>query len=71
MLSEHVKGLPIFMGHGTADPVVAFKFGEGSAAYLKKEYGLSTVESSQVRIEPRRSSRVINNFVPIDCSAWG
>ncbi|KAF8504225.1 Phospholipase/carboxylesterase/thioesterase [Gautieria morchelliformis] len=48
MLSEHVKKLPIFMGHGTADPMVALRFGKGSADYLKDQLGFLTVDSSQI-----------------------
>lgn len=48
MLSEHAKTLPVFMGHGTADPVVAFEKGKGSYLFLKEQFGLLAVESSQV-----------------------
>jgi hypothetical protein len=50
MVSEHATKLPIFMAHGTADPVVEFKIGNASSHLLKGEFGFSTVESSQVGI---------------------
>lgn len=34
MISDYARTLPIFMGHGTADPVVVFKHGRESAEYL-------------------------------------
>ncbi|KAF8592689.1 Phospholipase/carboxylesterase [Ramaria rubella] len=48
MMTDHAKKLPIFMGHGSADPVVAFKYGRGSYIYLKEQLGFSTVESSKI-----------------------
>lgn len=39
MMSDHARTLPIFMGHGTADPVVAFQHGQNSAEYLTLDCG--------------------------------
>ena len=44
MMPESAKELPIFMGHGTADPVVGFKIGYASYQYLLGELGLSAVK---------------------------
>lgn len=60
MLSGHVKKLPIFMGHGTADPMLKFEFGKGSADYLKSELGFATVASGQVRISQKQCARRVN-----------
>lgn len=34
-LAAHADTLPVFMGHGTADPVVRFEYGERSAKFLR------------------------------------
>ena len=36
------------MAHGTADPVVNFKFGQGSYVYLRDQLGFPVAESSKV-----------------------
>ena len=36
-MSDYARTLPIFLGHGTADPVVAFQHGQKSAEYLTSE----------------------------------
>ncbi|KZS97848.1 Phospholipase/carboxylesterase [Sistotremastrum niveocremeum HHB9708] len=46
MLSDHAKKLPIFMGHGTADPVVKFEIGQKSAQILTSEFGLKCASST-------------------------
>ncbi|CAN6656988.1 acyl-protein thioesterase 1 [Trichomonascus vanleenenianus] len=38
------KDTPIFMGHGTADDVVKFPYGQRSRDFLKKELGRSDVQ---------------------------
>jgi predicted esterase len=37
MMSDYARTLPIFMGHGTADSVVMFKYGQKSAEYLTSD----------------------------------
>ena len=43
MCVPHASSLPIFWGHGTADPLVTFKIGSASVAFLKTTLGLSAV----------------------------
>ena len=40
MMSDYARALPIFVGHGTADPVVAFQHGQKSVEYLTSECGI-------------------------------
>jgi predicted esterase len=40
MMSDYVRTLPIFIGHGTADPVVAFRHGQRSVEYLTSDCGI-------------------------------
>lgn len=35
LLSEHAQTLPVFMAHGTADPVVKYSYGERSAKFVR------------------------------------
>lgn len=35
MMSDHVKKIPFFFGHGTSDHVVQYRFGKASYEYLK------------------------------------
>lgn len=37
------KDTPVFMGHGNADPVVQFPYGQASAEFLKKDLGWKDV----------------------------
>jgi len=37
MMSDYARTLPIFIGHGTADPVVKFQHGQKSAEYLTSD----------------------------------
>ncbi|KAI0711048.1 Phospholipase/carboxylesterase [Cerioporus squamosus] len=48
MVSDHAKKLPIFWGHGKADPIVRFDRATLSLEFLKKELGISTVEPENV-----------------------
>ncbi|KAI0737674.1 Phospholipase/carboxylesterase/thioesterase, partial [Daedaleopsis nitida] len=48
MVSDHAKKLPIFWGHGTADPIVRFEKAQLSLEFLKKNMGLAVVEPDQV-----------------------
>lgn len=43
MLSDHATSLPIFHGHGDADPVVQYKWGQDTVSKLK-ELGFKDVE---------------------------
>ncbi|KAF8514807.1 Phospholipase/carboxylesterase [Hysterangium stoloniferum] len=47
MMSDHAKKLPIFMAHGTADPVVAFEHGQNSYLYMKDVLGFPVVETGK------------------------
>lgn len=40
MMSDYARTLPIFLGHGTADSVVAFQYGQRSAEYLTSDCGI-------------------------------
>ena len=40
MMSDYARTLSIFIGHGTADPVVAFQYGKKSAEYLTSDCGI-------------------------------
>ncbi|KIJ37418.1 hypothetical protein M422DRAFT_33751 [Sphaerobolus stellatus SS14] len=48
MLTDHARSLPIFMAHGTADEVVAFKYGERSFHYLRDQLKFPAVEPGKV-----------------------
>jgi predicted esterase len=37
MVSAHASSIPVFWGHGTADPLVNIEFGRRSVEWLKKE----------------------------------
>lgn len=39
LLPEHANTLPVFMGHGTADPVVKYTYGERSAKFVRSGDG--------------------------------
>lgn len=41
MSSAHASSLPIFWGHGTADPLITFKIGSASVDYLQTCLGFS------------------------------
>ncbi|KAI9508904.1 Phospholipase/carboxylesterase [Russula earlei] len=45
MSSSHASSIPIFWGHGTADPIVRFEIGKSSVEYLKTNLGLPAVPS--------------------------
>jgi predicted esterase len=43
MLGEHAKKLPIFWGHGLADPLVRYEFAQRSTAFLDSSLGIGAV----------------------------
>ncbi|CAL1699621.1 unnamed protein product [Somion occarium] len=45
-ISDHIKELPIFWGHGTEDPIVEYKLGLLSMDYIKSELGIRTASDS-------------------------
>jgi len=45
MSSPNASSIPIFWGHGTADPLVTFQIGKTSVEFLKTNIGLSAVTS--------------------------
>jgi len=47
MATENAKNLPIFWGHGTADPLVQFTLGRMSADFLIRELGVKAVEEEE------------------------
>ncbi|KAH9939253.1 Phospholipase/carboxylesterase [Epithele typhae] len=48
MISDRAKKLPIFWGHGKADPIVRFEVAQMSLEFLKKEMGINAVEPDAV-----------------------
>ena len=48
MVTDHAKKLPVFWGHGTADPIVHFDRATMSLEFLKTNLGLKQVEPSAV-----------------------
>ncbi|BFZ64552.1 hypothetical protein YB2330_005699 [Saitoella coloradoensis] len=44
MRHPHNHDTPIFMAHGTADPVVKFQFGKMSMEFLKEKLGMEKIE---------------------------
>ncbi|KAI0293582.1 Phospholipase/carboxylesterase [Russula brevipes] len=45
MCTSHTPSIPIFWGHGTADPLVTFKIGRTSVEFLKTTFGLPAAPS--------------------------
>jgi predicted esterase len=44
-LATHIgKNLKIFIGHGTADGVVKYAWGEQTRDYIRKDLGMNTLE---------------------------
>jgi len=43
MCGPHASSIPIFWGHGAADPLVTFAIGRASVEFLKTILGLSAV----------------------------
>lgn len=41
MMSEYATSLPLFWGHGEADPLVKFAMGEASVQYLTSQAGVT------------------------------
>jgi predicted esterase len=39
-MSDYARTLPIFIGHGTADPVVPFKLGQRAVEHLTSNCGI-------------------------------
>lgn len=48
MMSGHAKSLPIFWGHGTADPIVRFEFAKRSVEYLVGTCGLTRLDRDKI-----------------------
>lgn len=48
MMSGHAKSLPIFWGHGTADPLVRFEFAKRSIEYLVGTCGLTRLDRDKI-----------------------
>lgn len=48
MMSGHAKSLPIFWGHGTADPLVRFQFASLSIEYLVGNCGLTRLDRNKI-----------------------
>jgi predicted esterase len=40
MCSRHAQSIPIFWGHGTADPLINIELGRKSVEFLKTDLGL-------------------------------
>lgn len=47
MASDHATKVPIFWGHGTADPLVKHKWGVDSVNYLKNKIGVKEASSEK------------------------
>jgi len=45
MSSQNASSIPIFWGHGTADPLVTFHIGKTSVEFLQRDIGLPAVTS--------------------------
>jgi len=58
MLGPHAQKLPIFMGHGTADPVLKFAFGESSAQLMTSELGFKCANPS----DEKPSGLIFNKY---------
>lgn len=48
MMNDHAKKIPIFWGHGQADPLVKFAFAEQSTAFLKNQLGITEVKGDDL-----------------------
>jgi predicted esterase len=44
MLSDHARSIPIFWGHGLADPLVKYHLCQRSVSILKNECGFKELE---------------------------
>ncbi|GAA5900046.1 hypothetical protein JCM6882_002598, partial [Rhodosporidiobolus microsporus] len=47
MKTDHAHKLPVFHGHGTADPIVQFPWGKKTVDVLRSELGFENVEFHQ------------------------
>ncbi|GAA5853155.1 hypothetical protein JCM8547_000219 [Rhodosporidiobolus lusitaniae] len=47
MATDHTKKLPVFHGHGTADPVVQFPWGKSTIEKLRTDLGMENIEFHQ------------------------
>jgi len=47
-MSGHAKSVPIFWGHGTADPLVRFEFAKRSIEYLVGTCGLTRLDRDKI-----------------------
>jgi len=43
MLSDHTRSIPIFWGHGSADPLVGYKLCQRSVSFLRTECGIKVL----------------------------
>lgn len=48
MVSPHAPSVPIFWGHGTADPLVTYQLGYTCAKYIMAEIGVPATPLSSV-----------------------
>ncbi|QRV72699.1 carbohydrate esterase family 1 protein [Ceratobasidium sp. AG-Ba] len=66
MLSSDATTTPVFWGHGTADPVVPYRFGAGSVQILKDKAGFKDID-----FKPYQGmGHSTDNQEIIDFSAW-
>jgi len=49
MVSKHAKSIPIFWGHGSADPLVKYQLCKDSVDFLVNRLGISQPSSSSER----------------------
>nr|GAT51571.1 acyl-protein thioesterase 1 [Mycena chlorophos] len=47
MISEHAKSLPIFWGHGSADPLVRHELAVKSVDFLRESIGINTSPTAE------------------------
>ena len=48
MISDHAKKVPIFWGHGTADPIVPFDRATMSVEFMETQLGISKVTPEKI-----------------------
>ncbi|KAJ7223956.1 Phospholipase/carboxylesterase/thioesterase [Mycena rebaudengoi] len=49
MASAHAASIPIFWGHGSADPLVKYEFARSSADYIMKNLGVPEASSGELK----------------------
>nr|GAT51572.1 predicted protein [Mycena chlorophos] len=47
MISQHAKSLPIFWGHGSADPLVRHELAVKSVDFLRESIGINTSPAAE------------------------